>query len=178
MSAMQCTMMSGVQCLRAPSTVALKQSTCSPFVRLQASSLTSNPLRSQQACRQINVNRGSHTAVRAAAADGATFYDYAVKVRTTTLSSSTTHATYSFALFCTQLIFLLASRCSDASAGHRRQGHSDEEIQGESCAGSQRCKPMWFYQAIPGGGYWNILAILSNVKNIVRVTWFCTCHRS
>ena len=87
---MQCTMMSGVQCLRAPSTVALKQSTCSPSVRLQASSLTTNPLRSQQACRQINVKRGSHTAVQAAAADSATFYDYAVKVRPTNLSSSIT----------------------------------------------------------------------------------------
>lgn len=76
--AMQCTLMSGVQCLRAPSTTALKQSTS---MRLPASSLIANPLRTQQACRQMHLRRGTHTAVQAAAADAATFYDYAVKVR-------------------------------------------------------------------------------------------------
>lgn len=77
--AMQCTLMSGVQCLRAPSTTALKQSTS---MRLPASSsLMANPLRTQQPCRQMHLRRGTHIAVQAAAADTATFYDYAVKVR-------------------------------------------------------------------------------------------------
>lgn len=77
---MQLTLMSGVQCLRAPSTAVLKQSSCSPSFRLSASSLVTNPLRTQQTCRKLKAERGSHTAVRAAVVDSATFYDYSVKV--------------------------------------------------------------------------------------------------
>lgn len=140
---MQCTLMSGVQCLRAPTTAALKQSTPTPSFRLPASSLVANPLRIQQVCRQINVRRGSHTAVRAAAAGSATFYDYAVKVITFAIQS--VHNVMQNQCYC-----VLANCRADTFAGYRRQEHSDEEVQGKGCAGSQRCKPVWLHQAIPG----------------------------
>ncbi|KAL3162853.1 hypothetical protein ABBQ32_009306 [Trebouxia sp. C0010 RCD-2024] len=52
---------------------------CSPSFRLSASSLVTNPLRTQKTCQSAILRRTACTVVRAAAVDSATFYDYSVK---------------------------------------------------------------------------------------------------
>ena len=80
---MQCTLLSRTQCLRAPVPASLKHVTC-PSFRCSACTFVATPLPSRRSRQTAIGNRHSHLAVRVAATSSATFYDYSVKVWSST----------------------------------------------------------------------------------------------